>query len=168
MTRQAFNIEQVLALSAETPRRIALITGCMQAHQLRVSIEDGGWSATDVLAHLRSCADVWGQGIASMIAEDRPSIRAVNPRTWVKSTGYAEQDFQSSLDAFARQRAELLATLQSLAAEDWSRSATVTGAGKVQERTLLFYADRLARHEQLHLGQIDRIVKSVRALPHER
>jgi hypothetical protein len=42
----------------------------------------------------------------------------------------------------------------------WSRSATVTGAGKVLERTVLFYARRLAGHERPHVKQVERIVNT--------
>jgi len=42
--------------------------------------------------------------------------------------------------------------------EGWSRAATVTGAGKVLERTVLFYAQWLARHERQHVKQVERIV----------
>src|SRR5262245_49175028 len=31
------------------------------------------WSAVDVLAHLRACADVWGNCIAEIIAHDHPT-----------------------------------------------------------------------------------------------
>jgi len=45
--------------------------------------------------------------------------------------------------------------------EGWSRAATVTGAGKVLERTVLFYAQWLARHERQHVKQVERIVNTM-------
>jgi hypothetical protein len=62
------------------------------------------------------------------------------------------------LRAFARQRADLLAVLEPLPLKVWSRAATVTGAGKVIERTVLFYAQWLTPHERPHLKQIARII----------
>jgi hypothetical protein len=38
-----------------------------------------------------------GKYIATIIAEDRPAIRAINPTTWIKSTNYPELDFAPSL-----------------------------------------------------------------------
>jgi hypothetical protein len=58
------------------------------------------------------------------------------------------------LRSFAMQRADLLAVLSPLPHEGWSRAATVTGAGKVLERTVLFYAQWLARHERQHVKQV--------------
>jgi len=96
-----------------------------------------------------------------IIAEDAPTIRAVNPTTWIKQTNYSELEFQSSLRSFAAQRAELLAVLSPLPGEGWLRKATVTGAGKVLERTVLFYAEWLARHERTHVKQIERITNAM-------
>ena len=88
----------------------------------------------DVLAHLRSCADMWGKYMATIIAEDRPTIRAMNPTTWIKSTNYPGLEFAPSLRAFTKQRGELLALLRPLPKAGWSRIATVTGRRKATRR----------------------------------
>jgi len=159
---RSLTIEQVLTLLAETPPRIAALTAGLAPAQLRTAPDHGGWSANDVLAHLRACADVWGNCIVAMIAEDTPTLRAVNPRTWIKQTDYRDLEFRPSLRAFATQRADLLAVLEPLPHEGWSRAATVTGAGKVLERTVLSYAQWLARHERPHVRQVERIVNAMR------
>jgi hypothetical protein len=97
-----------------------------------------------------------------MLAEDQPTIRAVNPRTWLKKTDYREQDFRRSLRVFTKQRADLMKVLDPLDADAWSRSATVTGAGAVLERTVLVYAQWMARHEKPHVKQIETIVTTLR------
>jgi hypothetical protein len=160
MYGRPITIEQVLTLLAATPSRIDALTAGLTPAQLQTAPNDDGWSANDVLAHLRACADVWGGCIETMIAEDRPTLRAVNPRTWIKQTDYRELEFRPSLRAFAAQRAELLAVLEPLPSDGWSRAATVTGAGAVLERTVLTYAQWLARHERPHLKQFERIVNT--------
>jgi hypothetical protein len=152
--------QQLLSLLAENPRRIAALTAGLSPAQLRTRPRDA-WSANDVLSHLRSCSDVWGKCIATMLAEDRPTLRAINPRTWIKSTGYPELEFRPSFRSYTRQRADLLAVLEPLPVQAWSRSATVTGAGNVLVRTVHTYAQWLARHEQTHVKQIARIVEAV-------
>jgi hypothetical protein len=128
---------------------------------LHTSPHPAEWSANDVLAHLRACADVWGNCIDVILAQATPTLRAVNPTTWIEQTDYREQAFQSSLHTFTTQRTELLAVLRPLAPEAWSRAITVTGAGKPLERTVLFYAQWLAKHERPHLKQIARIVQTM-------
>ncbi len=161
MSGTALTIEQILTLLAATPPRIAALTAGLAPAHLQTSPDPNEWSANDVLAHLRACADVWGSCIVTMIAEETPTLRAVNPTTWIKQTDYRDLDFRPSLRAFATQRAELLAVLEPLSPDGWSRAATVTGAGKVLERTVLFYARWLARHERQHVKQIERIVDTM-------
>lgn len=163
--RRLLTIEQVLTLLAETPPRIAALTAGLVPAQLHTPPDHDGWSANDVLAHLRACADVWDGCIAAIITQDAPTLRAVNPRTWIRKTDYLEQEFQPSLHAFATQRTNLLAVLEPLPPEGWSRSATITGAGRVLERTVLFYARWLAGHERPHVKQIERIVFTMPSPP---
>lgn len=152
---------EVLAMLAAAPQRMALLTGGLTPAQLQAAPAPGEWSANQVLAHLRACADIWGNCIAEIIAHDHPTLRAVNPRTWITKTDYLEQAFQPSLEAFTRQRTELLEVLESLAPEAWARSAMVRGAGKPLERTVHFYAQWLAIHERPHLKQIEQIVRTI-------
>ena len=161
MASRSLTIEQVLTLLAESPPRIAAVTAGLSPDQMHTAPNRDGWSANDVLAHLRACADVWGNCIVAMIAEDRPTLRAVNPRTWIKKTDFPELEFRPSLRSFVTQRADLLAVLEPLPPEGWSRTATVTGAGKVLERTVRIYAQQLARHERQHVKQVERIVNTM-------
>jgi DinB superfamily len=151
-------IDQVLTRLDKQPEAIAALTTGLPRAQLHHPPSFGEWSVNDVLAHLRSCADMWGKYIAMIVAEDRPTFRAMNPTTWIKSTNYPELEFAPSFRAFAKQRAELLAFLRPLPKAAWSRGATVTGAGRPRERTVLEYALWLANHERTHVKQIARIV----------
>ncbi|HST88182.1 MAG TPA: DinB family protein [Ktedonobacterales bacterium] len=165
MSDTSLTPEQVLALLAAAPPRLAALTADLAPAQLRTAPTPDAWSANAVLAHLRACADVWGGCIVAMLAEDRPTLRAVNPRTWIKRTDYLDLDFRPSLHAFATQRADLLALLEPLPPEGWARAATVTGAGKALERTVLSYARWLADHERPHVKQVARIVTTLRMVP---
>jgi DinB family protein len=160
---RTLTIEQALPLLEATPPRLAALSDSVTPAQLRTAPGLDEWSANDVLAHLRACADMWGKYITAMLAEDTPTLRAVNPRTWIEQTNYRELDFRPSLRAFSTQRADLLAMLKPLPAEGWSRSAIVTGAGKPLTLTVLSYTQRLARHERPHVKQIERIITALNA-----
>ena len=161
MPDRLLTIEQVLTILAETPPRITALTTDLDPAHLHAKPNRDEWSANNILAHLRACADVWGHCIALIITQDKPTIRAINPRSWINSTNYLEQEFQPSLQAFTTQRADLLTLLEPLAHNDWSRTATITGAGKVLERTVHAYAQRLAEHERPHLKQMKRLVSTI-------
>ncbi len=149
---------------AEAPPRIGALTVELTPAQLRTVPSPDEWSANDVLAHLRACADVWGGSIVRTISEDQPAFPGVNPRVWVNRTNYPELDFGPSFRAYAAQRAELLAVLEPLPPEGWSRTATVTAWGQAYEHSVQYYAQRIARHERPHLRQIERIVNTVGAV----
>jgi hypothetical protein len=155
------SVEQILTLLAEAPQRIAALTSRLAPAQLHAAPNPGEWSANEVLAHLRACADMWGGCIGAILAQDRPTLRAVNPTTWINKTDYREQAFQPSLSAFTTQRTDLLAVLEPLTPAGWLRAATVTGAGKPLVRSVHAYAQWLASHERTHIKQIERITNTV-------
>lgn len=159
MPAQLLPIDKILVLLAEHPARIAAATIGLSEEQLRAEPGEGQWSASAILAHLRSCADMWGGGIAEIVRHDHPTIKAMNPRTWILQTDYLEQDFRPAFEAFEKQRQDLLALLQTLPPEGWQRTGLVVGAGKPIVRTVQFYADWLAAHERAHVKEIERLVK---------
>jgi len=161
MPSTLLTIEQVLPLLRDAPTRIAALTADLLPEVLQMRSTPEDWSANEVLAHLRACADVWGTCIMRIIAEDRPTWRAVSPRTWIKQTDYPELAFRPSLGAFTTQRANLLAVLSPLPITAWSRTARASTVGRVLEPTVLSYAERLVVHERSHLKQIADIVNTM-------
>ncbi|GHO98056.1 hypothetical protein KSF_081040 [Reticulibacter mediterranei] len=157
MSSTSPTIERALTQLAETPTRIAVLTADLSAEVLQIRPTSDEWSANEVLAHLRACADVWGNCIMRIIKEDQPAWRAISPRTWIKRTDYPEQEFRPSLLAFTTQRAALLAVLSPLPIDAWERSARVSTVGKVLEPTVLSYVERLVVHERPHIKQIEQI-----------
>jgi len=119
-------IERVLKPLVATPHRLTSASHCLEYMRLHVKLDENPWSANDILAHLRACADVWGNSILATIAQNNPTLRYVSPRTWMRKTDYSELEFSASLLAFTQQRYELLRSLNALVVKDWSRSATFT------------------------------------------
>src|SRR5688572_15050531 len=104
MPDELLPIDQILTRLTEQPPRIAALTADLSSDQLHTAASPDEWSANDVLAHLRSCADVLGKYMMRIINEDKPAFRYVSPRTWMKKTDYPKQEFQASLSAFTKQR----------------------------------------------------------------
>jgi len=148
-------IEIYLHLLEETPRRLTKITKSVDEARLQQRTNAEPWSVNDILAHLRSCVDVWGDSIMSMLAEDNPTVPYRHPRQWIKKTNYPELPFHESLQIFAKQRRELLKVLKSLLFEDWSRAALIKG----QEHTVFTQVRRMAMHEEVHCDQIEEMLK---------
>lgn len=147
---------------AEHPRRIATATAAIPGSRLKKERILGEWTAVDILAHLRCCADARGEFIPRILAERRPTLRAIDPRTLFRDTTYRDLEFAQSLRAFTRQRVRLLKLLRSLSSKEWERTAIVTGGGLARERSVLFYAAWLARHEPAHVRHFERFVSHAR------
>lgn len=147
----------VVSLLHSTPRRIEAVTLGLGEKDLTWRPSPDSWSINEVIAHLRACADVWGDSISNVLKENHPTLRYVSPRTWMRRTNYLNSDFQASFLAFRRQREDLLKILKPLDHQSWLRRATVNAA-KPREETVLSYAQRLASHEAGHCEQIDRIL----------
>ncbi len=159
--------KQLVTLLEAAPQRLAAATSGAPRRALHTPPEPGEWSATEVLAHMRACSDMWGGAILSILNDRPATLRAVNPVTWIKSTDYPDLDFQQSLRAYTAQRETLASVLRSLPAQEWERSVLVTGGGTPLRRSALDYARRLARHERPHLKQIAASVKTL-SRPQER
>ena len=163
MKADSAEIEKTLKSLAATPHRLKTLSKGLDKTQLHFWSDEEPWSVNDILAHLRACADVWGKSILTMISQEHPTLRYVSPRTWMRKTNYPEQEFHASLEAFTRQRNELLEALKALTNPDWSRGATFTGTTKGREQTVLSYAQRIAQHENEHCIQIEALLKEIRA-----
>ncbi len=150
-------IEITLNRLTETPGRIAAATEALSDKQLHRRPDAKTWSANDILAHIRACADVWGETMAIMLQEDEPTLKHVSPRTWLKKTDYLELPFRDSFQSFADQRRLLLETLNDLAFADWSRGATIKG----RRHTVFSQARRMALHEATHCEQFEALVDTL-------
>jgi hypothetical protein len=151
----AAEIETILNVLEETPRRIASASKDLEDARMHFKADEKSWSANDILAHLRACMDVWGKTIQLMLAQDNPTMRHISPRTWIRKTNYPKLAFGESLQTFTTQRSELLRTLRALAFEDWSRSAMIEG----RKHSVFSQARRMASHENEHCEQIEAILK---------
>ena len=148
-------IEKYLSLLYDTSRRLTKATQGFDDLRLQYKIDKKAWSVNDILAHLRSCADVWGGSIEAMLAEDRPTLPYRHPRQWIKKTNYPDLLFQESFQAFQMQRKNLLNVLNNLSFEDWSRAAIINQ----REHTVFSQTRRMALHEDVHCQQIEELLK---------
>jgi hypothetical protein len=148
-------IEKYLSLLSDTSRRLMKATQGFDEARLQYKPDEKSWSVNDILAHLRSCADVWGDSIEAMLAENMPTLPYRHPRQWVKKTNYPNLLFHESFQAFRMQRKKLLKILKSLSFEDWPRAAMI----KNREHTVFTQTRRMALHEEVHCQQIEEMLE---------
>ena len=154
-----FSLAEALDLLNSGPSRIAAATADVPAAELLEPLEPGGWSARDVLAHVRACDRTWGSYIRRILDEEHASFRAQSPRSTIRETDFLAIPFGASLEAFASDRAALMRRLRAVDAVDLAQTASVRLPGRgTEERSAAYYADRLAEHEQEHVHHIERVM----------
>lgn len=119
------------------------------------------WSPTDVLAHLRACDDLWSANITFLISGTPDRLRTTDPRDYLPTTGYASATFRAHLTTLTRSREQLMDQLEALPDERWLDAVPVPTWGQIYQRHVLYYADRLARHERTHIRQLTRQIRSL-------
>ena len=150
---------RTIELLTHAPLRLKRATRGVQTARLYCRSDVEPWSVSDILAHLRACADVWGHSIMAMIAQDNPIQRYVSPRALMRKPTYANQEFGAALESFAKERRKLVKTLAHLDLHGWARRGTFTGTSpRGRDQTVLSYAHRLVDHEQAHLDQIETLL----------
>jgi hypothetical protein len=164
MAGRELTVDEIMAILPVTVGRIAELTDGLSEAQLHATPEPGEWSVNDILAHLRACHDVLGGRMLRILAEERPTWRAMSPRTWMARTDYPSWEFASAFEVFSAQRADLLRAFEPVPPQSWSQVAVETGlVGGPRERTVRYYGSWMASHERGHLRQIAKTVDAVRA-----
>ena len=152
-----FTFEEVLELLDNAPSRIEAATAGVPADELLAQLEPGGWSARDILGHIRACDRTWGGYLERILDENHPTFRAESPRSTIRKTDFLALSFAESLEGFMKDRAALVARIRTAGSDGLARAATVKLPGRgAEERTAFYYADRMAEHEREHVQHIER------------
>jgi hypothetical protein len=141
----------ILDTLKETQKRIDTVSKGIPTAKLHAHADKKTWSVNDILAHIRSSSDVWGNSIEAMLTQEMPKLPDIHPRKWMKQTNYPQLDFHVSFKAYTEQRKKLLKTLTKLSFEDWSRGAIIGG----RIHTVFTQARRIAKHDSDHCDQIE-------------
>jgi hypothetical protein len=140
----------VEALTVAPAHLAALLDGLDEAALWARPTPDG-WSAVEVLAHLRASEAIVAPRLYQIVVRDEPVMAAFDERRWAEGAGYADLPPSLLLQGYAARRAELVAMLRRLAPGDWARTGLHEVAGRI---TLLDIARSMAEHEAEHIAQL--------------
>jgi hypothetical protein len=150
--RETMRFDESLVRLAGIPARVASAVGSWSESQLHTPSVTGGWSATEIFAHMRASDDIMTPRVSMILVRDQPPLAAFDERRWAEVAGYAQADFQTSLQAFTLRRAELVSMLHSIAPEEWRRVGMHEVRGPV---SLLDVITTLVEHEEEHCAQLE-------------
>ena len=147
-----------LKAQAATPGRLASLTRGLSRAQLLHRPAPGKWSIHELVCHLADTevANAWRY--RKVLAEDEVGLTAWDQDRWAAGHQYRRQDFRLALEQFRILRARNLALLTVVGRKAWDRTATHPTFGKLSAGQMLVH---LAHHDANHLGQIERIRRSL-------
>ena len=164
-----------LARLAKTPDELSdAVRGRSDAALSRRATD--GWSAKDVVCHLRDVEELCITRYHLMLAMDAPKVFVVgaaprdaaawgmggavpfpyDPDRWREERQYERNDASEALAAFRRRRAEVLALLSSLSPGQWQRTGIHPQHGAV---TFEDWTAGVASHDDSHLEQLRRALQ---------
>ena len=143
---------------AATPGKLARLTRGLSRAQLLHRPAPGKWSIHELVCHLADTevANAWRY--RKVLAEDEVGLTAWDQDRWAAGHQYRRQDFRLALEQFRILRARNLALLTVVGRKAWDRTATHPSFGKLSAGQMLVH---LAHHDANHLGQIERIRRSL-------
>lgn len=112
---------------------------------------DEGWTAPEIVAHLRDCEEIRINRLRQMRDEHEPLIRTFDQEALAQERNYAATDIAEALADFARLRTETLALLSPLTESAWERSGIREEGGSISIESL---ARHTISHDLAHLRQI--------------
>lgn len=152
----------LLSLLELTPARLAQDLEAVSDERLRARPPGGGWSALEVLCHLRDVeAEIFAPRIATFLdgaadgSQVLPGAASVDARNaeWARARDYAHADPAAVLAAFAGARGAGLARLELLGPAERARAAIHPARGAI---TLAEHVEKMAEHDLAHARQIER------------
>jgi len=111
----------------------------------------GKWSIRQIVAHLADAELVGAHRFRQVIAEDNPTLVAMDQDAWARNLDYARRKPKQSLETFRRIRAENYDLLKGLPETAFERSGNHTEDGPM---TLLHLLEGFAAHAETHARQL--------------
>jgi hypothetical protein len=119
----------------------------------------GKWSIRQIVAHVADVELVAAHRYRQLIAEETPTLVAMNQDAWAANLDYARRKPKQSLETFRRLRAENYHLLHALPEAAFERAGNHTERGRVTLHNLLEgYAAHAESHAR-HLQEIRDIYK---------
>jgi hypothetical protein len=111
----------------------------------------GKWSLRQIICHLADSEMIGRYRMASVIAEDNPSLQWYDQDAWATKLDYSKRKFSQALETFRRVRGENYELLKDLPEETYSRTGVHSRLGPMTLKDLL---KMYAEHAEGHARQI--------------
>jgi len=114
----------------------------------------GKWSVRQIIAHLADVELVLATRMRLVLAQDNPTLVAIDQEAWARNLDYARRKPKQSLETFRRLRAENHELLKGLPEAAFDRQGTHTERGVMSLRKLV---EDYSGHTENHARQMQEI-----------
>jgi DinB superfamily len=149
--------DNLLSRLANIPARIAGISSGWSSETLQRPPSPDGWSALEILAHLRASDAILVPRVYAILLRDEPSLLAFDERRWADLAQYMQFSFSTLLQHFALRRGELVEMLCQISSLDWERCGIHEVHGP---QTIFVILTTLVEHEEEHCAQLSAIYRT--------
>jgi uncharacterized damage-inducible protein DinB len=152
--------ENPVKAQAATPGKLLRLSRGLTQAQLLRRPAPGKWSIHEIVCHLADTevANAWRYRM--VLAEDEVGLTAWDQDRWAAAHQYRRQDLRLALEQFQALRARNLALLRAVGRKAWARTATHPTFGRLSAGQI---AAHLVHHDANHVGQIERIRKTLKS-----
>lgn len=128
-----------------------LIAG-LPSESITRELEPGGWSAHQVLTHIRDVeAQAFVPRISRILEQNSPKLQSFDPEAWMDQHYDSQEAVGAILSEIQDLRSSASKLIQSLAGEDWNRTGVHPSFGT---RTLQWWIEYAVSHFDEHLEQL--------------
>ena len=121
----------------------------------------GKWSVRQIVAHLADTELCLAHRFRQVIAEDNPTLVAVDQEAWASHLDYARRKPKQSLETFRRLRAENYDLLKELPPAVYDRAGTHTERGRT---TLYQLLEDYINHTESHARQMQAVREEYKSM----
>lgn len=142
----------IIATLSGIPSALLGLTASLPLDNWAYQPENGEWSLTEVICHLRDVErEVNLPRLQEIIQKEQPFIPGIDTDAWADERNYAIQDGSAALREYIAARQETLDLLSNLKSTDWQRPAQHAIFGPTDLREI---ASIIAGHDRLHIRQV--------------
>ena len=141
---------------AETPRFFRKTLFGLPLDLMRRKAEGDNLHLQGHLWHVLDCdTDLYGLRIRRILSEHQPQLVPVDVGAWPAARGYDDRNGDDAITAFETERAQLIASLQSLSTEQIQRVGVRADQSEI---SVLGVVQQLLEHDQEHQRRIAAIL----------
>jgi hypothetical protein len=136
------------------PELLALVLTGVFGEEEDFAPAPGKWTPKVIIAHVADVELVAAHRYRQVIAEQNPTLIAMDQNLWAANLDYSRRKPKQSLETFRRLRAENFELLKGLPESAFERAATHTERGRV---TLLELLEGYAAHSESHARHLQEL-----------